>query len=73
MFRLQITALNTTIWCSAGTLETSVLAEAIQVADRMALACRRAAPPSRAAIRTWVVSVVGEAGGTLYQAPVAYQ
>lgn len=71
MFLLQIKAIDTTIWRATKALDTSVFAEAILVADRLTMACRRAATSSRSTTRTWVVEIIGETGGTFYRAPVA--
>ncbi|WP_274533806.1 hypothetical protein [Methylobacterium sp. Leaf112] len=40
------------VWRAPQTLETSLLADAMQLADRLARACRWTAPPSRNATRT---------------------
>jgi hypothetical protein len=72
VFTIQIRSQETTIWRSPAAMETRVFAEAMQVADRMAQACRKTANASYGATRTWVVEIIGEAGGTFYRAPVAW-
>lgn len=70
MYRLQIRSADAMVWRAPQTLETSLLADAMQLADRLARACRWTAPPSRNAPRTRVVELTDETGGTFYRAPV---
>lgn len=72
MFRLEIKSPSTTIWSAPLAMETRVFAEAMQVADRMAQACRKTATASCSATRTWVVEIVSDTGRTFYRAPVAW-
>jgi hypothetical protein len=70
VYRLQIRSADAMVWRAAQALETSLLVEAMQLADRLARACRVPAPLHRDATRTWVVELTGEAGGIFYRAPV---
>jgi hypothetical protein len=70
-FRLQIRSTHAMIWQAPEALETSLLAEAMQIADRLAKACRRTAASSCNATRSWVVEIFDEANGISYQAPVS--
>lgn len=70
MYRLQIRSADAMVWRAPQTLETSLLADAMQLADRLARACRWTAPPSRNATRTWVVELTGETSGIFYRAPI---
>lgn len=70
MYRLQIRSADAMVWRAAQTLETSLLVEAMQFADRLAKACRWTTATSRNATRTWVVELTSETGGIFYRAPV---
>ncbi|MCJ2044556.1 hypothetical protein MKK58_08445 [Methylobacterium sp. J-078] len=70
-FRLQIRSTHAMIWQAPEALETSLLAEAMQIADRLAKACRRTAASSCNATRSWVVEIFDEANGISYRAPVS--
>ncbi|MCJ2036270.1 hypothetical protein [Methylobacterium sp. J-068] len=70
-FRLQIRSARAMIWRAPDALETRLLAEAIQIADRLAGACRRTAASSRDATRNWVVEILDESNGVFYRFPVS--
>lgn len=70
-FRLRIRSTDAMIWQAHEALETSLLAEAMQIADRLASACRRTAASSCNATRSWVVEILDDANGIFYQSPVA--
>jgi hypothetical protein len=69
-FRLQIRSTHTMIWQAPEALETTLLDEAMQIADRLASACRRTAASSCNATRNWVVEIFDEANGIFYQSPI---
>jgi hypothetical protein len=71
MFRLQIKALDLTVWRSPSPMETRAFADAMQIADRMAQACRKPAMANCGATKSWVVEIVGETGNIFYRSPVA--
>lgn len=72
MFTIQIKSQDTTVWRAPMIMETRVFVEAMQVADRMALACRKTTAAGYGATKTWVIEIVGESGGIFYRAPVAW-
>lgn len=72
MFRIEIRSLSATIWRAPTFMETQAFNEAIQIADRMARACRKTASASCGATRNWVIQITGESGEIFYRAPVGW-
>jgi hypothetical protein len=70
MFRIQIMAPHATIWRAPAPMETRLFWEAMQVADRLAKACRKPAR-TQGGTTAWVVEIIGERNRTFYRAPVA--
>lgn len=72
VFHLRIRSPDATIWSDGAGLETTDLAVAASIADRLALACRRCSDACKDATATWCVDIISECGDIFYTARVAW-
>ncbi|KQT78804.1 hypothetical protein ASG59_06350 [Methylobacterium sp. Leaf466] len=72
VFHLRIRSPDTTIWCDGNALETTDLAVAVTIADRLALACRRCSDACRDVTAGWSIDIISECGQIFYTARVAW-
>lgn len=72
IYHLRIRSPEATIWCDRHSLETTDLAVAVTIADRLALACRRCSEVAKDATATWCIDIISECDQIFYTARVAW-
>ncbi|MBX9932335.1 MAG: hypothetical protein K2Y56_12475 [Methylobacterium sp.] len=72
VYHLRIRSPEATIWSDGDGLETTDLAVAVTIADRLALACRRCSEVCKDATANWCVDIISECGDIFYTARVAW-
>ena len=72
VYHLRIRSPEATIWWDRQSMETTDLAVAVSIADRLALACRRCSEACRDVTAGWSVDIVSECGQIFYTARVAW-